>query len=174
MVSNLRSCIPLIRFANDLKKSGLFIIGHVKIADLDDYEVDPILNEYPLWLKLLDTLAVKAFFELTLAKTVREGFHHLVRITGLGAMKPNTVFFGFYDNEPQIDFIENDPTYLYVKSVVFNESEDFYLKNDRQRMSQECYIKLLSETIFKFKKNICIGRYFNKFQRVCLKNLFTV
>ena len=168
MVSNPRSCVPLIRFVNDLKKSGLFSIGHVKIGNLDNYEVDPILNEYPLWLKLFDMLAVKAFFEVTLASTVREGFYHLIRITGLGAMKPNTIFFGFYDEEAQIDFFQTDPSYSLIKNSFLNENEFLTLRDKEQRnISLQDYVSFIHETIFKFKKNICIGRYFNSFNRVC-------
>lgn len=175
MVSNPRSSIPLIRFVNDLKKSGLFIIGHVKLGSLEQFRVDPILDEYPTWLKLLDMLQVKAFFEVTLAPTVREGFGHLVRICGLGAMKANTIVFGFYDSEEQIDFFQTDPSYAFVKNSGINENEFLTLRDDSQRnISPEDYITLLCDSIFKFQKNVCIGRYFNKFQRVSLRSLLCV
>lgn len=167
MVANPRSCIPLIRFANDLKKSGMFLICHVKIGNLDDYQVDPILNEYPLWLQLLDMLKVKAFFEVTLASTVREGFYHLLRISGLGAMKPNTIFFGFYDEESQIDFFQSDPNYASIRNSELNENEFLKLRDDKQRgLTAQEYVVFIYETIFKFQKNVCIGRYFNSFNRV--------
>lgn len=169
MVANPRSSIPLIQFANDLKKSGLFLIGHVKLGSLDNYQVDPIVDEYPLWLKLFDMLAVKAFFEVTLANTVREGFHHVIRMTGLGAMKPNTIFFGFYDEEPQLDFLRQHPNYESIKKSGVNDNEFLSLRVDGQRnLNHHDYLTLIYESIFKFKKNVCIGRYFNFYDKESL------
>jgi len=52
-------------------------IGHLANAD-----TDALNAEYRHWLNLVDQLGVKAFVELTLCGSVREGAEHLLRISG--------------------------------------------------------------------------------------------
>lgn len=109
LISNPRSCLPLIEFGNDVKKGGLFVLGHVKTGELNDCEEDPLARELPLWMNLVDDLKVKAFIELTLSNSIKDGINNLVRISGLGGMKPNTVMLGFYDNAAPRDLLAIRP-----------------------------------------------------------------
>ena len=84
LVTNPRSCIPLIDFVNDIKKGGLYVIGNVRVGDLNKYEEDPCNKEQPYWVNLVENLKIKAFIELTLASTVKEGVYNLIRLSGLG------------------------------------------------------------------------------------------
>ena len=103
LVKNPRTSCSLIDFANTLKKGGLFVLGNVNTGMRQENQPDICLANYPHWLTLVDHLKVKAFVELTSALSVREGIEQLVRISGVGAMKPNTILLGFHDEQTHED-----------------------------------------------------------------------
>lgn len=105
LLNSPRSACPLIDFVNDLKKGGLYVLGHVVVAETVNDGPEPTIQMMPNWLNLIDHLKVKAFVELTVAPKVRDGTQHLMRISGMGAMKPNTVILGFLDKEEPKDFL---------------------------------------------------------------------
>uniref|UniRef100_A0A6G1SIF8 Solute carrier family 12 member 9 n=1 Tax=Aceria tosichella TaxID=561515 RepID=A0A6G1SIF8_9ACAR len=160
MVENPRTSLPLIEFVNDLKKSGLFVIGHIEVGYLDDYPQDPISKYYPIWLRWLDQFTVKAFLEMTLAPNVRDGVPHIARLAGLGAMKLNTIILGFYDQAMPIDFLSDDDRY----KALGNEDEETTFKiRKNPRMSALEYVGMVSDIMNKLGKTACIARNFHLF-----------
>lgn len=172
LVASPRSCCPLIHFVNDLKKGGLYVVGHVKLGDFSNNEsnVDPTVQEYTQWLGLIDYMKVKAFVELTLAKTVREGVQHLIRISGMGAMKPNTIILGFYDEEVLYDFFEaeNSPYQTQqfddhgIKLFKFRDQEEA-----AKRLQPEEYVSII-EDVLRMRKNVCLCRHFQRLDKTMI------
>jgi potassium/chloride transporter 9 len=92
LVANPRSSINLIDFVNDMKKGGLFILGHVKTGHMDSGSNDICSQEYPYWVSLIDNMKIKAFVDMTLAPTIRDGVLQLMRLSGLGIYKKSYIF----------------------------------------------------------------------------------
>ncbi|KAK6322329.1 solute carrier family 12 member 9 isoform X1 [Coregonus clupeaformis] len=174
MVANPRSSCQLINFVNQLKKGGLFVLGHVKLGDLDTLPSDPVQQQYNFWLSLVDKLGVKAFVDLTLSTSVRQGTQHLLRITGLGGMKPNTLVLGFYDSCTPEDYFLQDPAFYESEEA---GGDDFgvdlpslqahfppvrHVESPRWLTPEE-YVGIISDAI-KMSKNVCLGRYFSQLQ----------
>lgn len=185
MVANPRSSVGLITFINDIKKSGLYVLGHVQIGDLDVLPSDPLQSWYDSWLSLVDQLNIKAFVNLTLADSVRHGVQHLLFISGLGGMRPNTLVLGFYDDvypeerllDPYISSDtfqlsqpdpENDPPLFHfpalrgaVGSGAKNDSGDH---GDGKVLGPQEYVAIIADAI-KMSKNVGLARYFQRFDR---------
>ena len=86
LVANPRSALNLIDFVNDMKKGGLFILGHVKTDQMDNTSNDICSQEYPYWVSLIDNMKIKAFVDMTSAPNIRDGVLQLMRLSGLGKM----------------------------------------------------------------------------------------
>ncbi|XP_074655836.1 solute carrier family 12 member 9-like isoform X2 [Tubulanus polymorphus] len=194
MVSNPRACAPLIKFANDAKKSGLYILGHVEVSDFDSDSSDPVQEANNSWLELVDRLKVKAFVELTVARSIRDGMHHLIRISGLGGMKPNMVMFGFYDDKPPSENLtalierkrrrgdtngsasssgENgDFTAAGFSGEVFGDLRAFH---QAKHLTVDEYVQMIADAI-KMQKNVSLCRHFERLDRdrilSCKKPMF--
>lgn len=168
LVSSPRSCCPLIHFVNDMKKGGLYVIGHVKVGEFSDNESsnDPTIAEYTQWLALVDHMKVKAFVELTLARSVREGIQHLARISGMGAMKPNTIILGFYDEEMSKDFFEHENSPYKTSEFDGNDIKLFpYRRSGEQKVLLTTdYVRIIDD-VLRMKKNICLCRHFHRLDK---------
>uniref|UniRef100_H2Y8I5 Solute carrier family 12 member 9 n=1 Tax=Ciona savignyi TaxID=51511 RepID=H2Y8I5_CIOSA len=175
MIKNPRTSCQLIRFINSIKKSGLYVLGNVTIGSLAEMSSDQLSPQYNHWLNLVDEIGVKAFVELTLSKSVREGTEHLLRISGLGGMKPNTLVLGFHDNQPRTDTFQ-DLGISVISSIISNDQplEDAFdsgsffpsVESDDDddgdnRLSPVEYVSIISDAI-KLHKNVCLARCFNQ------------
>ncbi|XP_058890228.1 solute carrier family 12 member 9 [Acipenser ruthenus] len=168
MVANPRSSVELIGFVNDIKKSGLYVLGHVELGDLDTLPSDPLQSRYDSWLTLVDKLNIKAFVNLTLADTIRHGVQQLLFISGLGGMRPNTMVLGFYDDcEPQ-DGLEEFAGIAMDTSLPVEEPRlNFPVLRrtaGRKALSMEDYVAVVSDSV-KMLKNVALARYFSDFDR---------
>lgn len=187
LVSNPRSCIPLIDFGNDIKKGGLFVIGNVKLGELENFDEDPCAKELPAWMDLVDNMKVKAFVELTLSSTIKNGIHNLIRLSGLGGMKPNTVMIGFYDNTLPEDLLKNrlfpkrkrranyglvsqNSNINFASNLSSCQFEELRAANDanENRLKQNAFVDIIRD-VLKLKKNLCVCRRFNTLKKETLK-----
>jgi potassium/chloride transporter 9 len=181
LISNPRSALSLIEFGNDVKKGGLFVLGNVKVGDLSSHDEDPCAKELPLWTKLVENLKVKAFVELTLSPSIKNGIQNLIRVSGLGGMKPNTVMMGFYDNVMPEDLLKsrsfakkkrllnystNSIDSIAAADRFMSQFEELRVQTEtlntppENRLDLDSYVECIRD-ILKMKKNLCIARQFN-------------
>ncbi|XP_058980642.1 solute carrier family 12 member 9-like [Musca domestica] len=165
LVSSPRSSCPLVDFVNDMKKSGLYIIGHVRVGNHTDLD-DATIEDNKQWLSFVDHMRVKAFAETTLANSVREGVQHLIRLSGIGAMKPNTIVLGFYDNEAPKDFFQSSTSPYKTDGFNTGDMQNFPIRRDGEEKHIDVteYVEIISD-ILRMKKNLCLCRHFHRLDK---------
>lgn len=137
---------------------------------------DPLQSAYQSWLSLVDHLDIKAFVNLTLADTVRQGVQNLLFISGFGSMRPNTLVMGFYDDCPPQDDLEGkvllsagfgldsldssaDPRQQQPASFPAVRGAE-----DPKDLREEEYVSMIVDAL-KMGKNVVLARYFSYFDR---------
>ncbi|XP_053168506.1 solute carrier family 12 member 9-like isoform X2 [Hemicordylus capensis] len=162
MVRNPRTSLQLIRFINDLKKSGLYVLGHVELDDLDSLPGDPLPAQSDSWLQLVDRLNVKAFVNLTLSDTVRHGTQQLLFISGLGGMRPNTIALGFYDDAASQDCLSQEPAFR-SEDVAWLNFPSVLGSGSPKRLSPREYVGIIADAV-KMLRNVLLARSFQELQ----------
>ncbi|KAH3672061.1 hypothetical protein WICMUC_004462 [Wickerhamomyces mucosus] len=99
LVDSPRSSWNLIQFCNNLKKGGLYILGHVIVTESFQNNFNEFKTQTNAWIKLRDILKVKAFVQIGLGPTLPWGIRNVILGSGLGGMKPNIVVLGFHENK---------------------------------------------------------------------------
>ena len=97
---------------------------------------------------------MKAFVELTLSTNLRSGIEQLIRVSGIGAMKPNTVIMGFYDVTDHDDDLDNPSSPFYNPSL-----SGKFQRQSQDRISEDDYVGVIEDTL-KVQKNVCLCRHF--------------
>uniref|UniRef100_A0A8C1WHF3 Solute carrier family 12 member 9 n=1 Tax=Cyprinus carpio TaxID=7962 RepID=A0A8C1WHF3_CYPCA len=161
MVANPRSSCQLICFVNQLKKGGLFVLGHVQIGDLGTQIVQPIsqINDSRVW-----------FFLVNQKLVLLDSYEPFLFFSVPGGMKPNTLVLGFYDNCYPEDYFLQDPVFcegdrgegdhfgVDLPSLQANFPPVRHAESPRALHPEE-YVSIIQDAI-KMGKNVCLGRYF--------------
>uniref|UniRef100_A0A8B9IN05 Solute carrier family 12 member 9 n=1 Tax=Anser cygnoides TaxID=8845 RepID=A0A8B9IN05_ANSCY len=157
MVQNPRGSPRLIDFVNDLKKSGLYVLGHVELQDLDALPSDPLQPQQDSWLGLVDKLNVKAFVSLTLAPSVRHGVRQLLFTSGLGGMRPNTLVLGFYDDAAPRDGLAQHPAFTSAREELPLGFPPLRAPAAPKLLSPREYVGIVADAL-KMLRNVLLAR----------------
>ena len=143
-----------LTFANDLKKSGLLVVGYVMSRNESERNSNFEICDraYQKAKSVIDGLKIKAFLEVTRADSVLDGCEQLLRLSGLGGMKPNILMLGFYEK------IMTKSSSTPISSSTTERLTDLKIT------TPEDYQKIIVATL-KLNKNICIYRDMSSLHR---------
>ena len=82
-----------------------------------------------------------------------------MRVSGIGAMKPNTIILGFHDDSSHTNDLSSSGS-QYINAGFENE----FMYQDGSRISIDDYVGVIEDTL-KLQKNICLCRHFQKLNR---------
>lgn len=185
MVSNPRSAYNLIDFTNDLKKGGLYVLGHVIPKPFNSNTANYYNDQLNTWLTFVQISKFKAFVELTVAPSIRAGTQSLLATAGLGGMKPNTLALNFYTTRvPQSTlsnlFVQLSKKPKLIRALIKDQSlERFQAVNDKlpglrilpeeQELTAKAYVEIIQDAIT-IGKNVCVMRHFEDLNKKQLRS----
>lgn len=97
LVDSPRSSWNLMHFCNNLKKGGLYILGHVIVTESFQTNFAELKKQQNAWVKLRDESKIKAFVQIGMGPTLAWGARNVFLGSGLGGMKPNITVLGYFD-----------------------------------------------------------------------------
>ncbi|KNC53668.1 solute carrier family 12 member 9 [Thecamonas trahens ATCC 50062] len=96
LCANPTSSLQVLDFVNNLKKGGLYVVGHILVGDVVS-QGRRYKQQVAAWREFIADTKIKAFSETLIAPSVRAGARSLLEVSGLGALQPNTLIMGFFD-----------------------------------------------------------------------------
>lgn len=97
LVDNPRSSWNLIKFCNNLKKGGLYILGHVTVIGNFQEQFQELRKQQKAWMSIRELTKIKAFVQIGTGPTLPWGVRNVFLGCGLGGMRPNITVLGFFD-----------------------------------------------------------------------------
>ncbi|GMM35379.1 Vhc1 protein [Saccharomycopsis crataegensis] len=184
LVDNPRTCWNLMHFCNNLKKGGLYILGHVIVSSNNFEEnYDNYVSEKNAWVKLRDSLQLKAFVQFSYAASLPWGIRNVFLGSGLGSMKPNIIVIGFVDlsnrkvinTNLQPDPIKAEPTlvprnieklnaaYTNQGNVSAFKLPTDAVKRDEKRIKITEWVQCIEELLL-MKANVAVAKGFPRLE----------
>lgn len=160
LVDSPRSSWNLIQFCNNLKKGGLYVLGHVIISESFQNNFAELKIQETAWVRLRDLSKIKAFVQIGLGPTLPWGVRNVILGSGLGGMKPNIVVLGYFDLSKH--YPEKRPTaHKKSSSSVINVEQ---LPTDSCRNEKRVGIQnwvCIIEDLILMRKNIAVAKGFD-------------
>lgn len=187
LINDPRRNLKLIHFCNSLKKSGLYVLGHVMITDDFSEDLAELRKQQNAWHRLVEAIKVKAFVQVGVAKDEVWGAMNLCLSSGLGGMKPNLVVMAFFNlaERKLIDHPSQDDSETRVTSSAFERAEELSKQRLRQRTEEaeheknflptdSCrknpaisvctYLNIVEDIIASFNLNIALTKGFTQLE----------
>ncbi|BFZ58819.1 hypothetical protein PYCC9005_005884 [Savitreella phatthalungensis] len=173
LVNDARRNVKLIRFCNALKKSGLYVLGHVLVTKDFGEDLEELRRQQDAWHKLVEHLKVKAFVQVGVAQDEVWGAMNLCLSSGLGGLKPNLVVIAFFNlagTDPgDLPAMQRLTEHAERRQERLREQADQdKLPTDNCRrnpaMAVCTYLNIVEDIIASFNLNIAIAKGFGKLE----------
>ncbi|PGH30544.1 solute carrier family 12 (potassium/chloride transporters), member 9 [[Emmonsia] crescens] len=174
-VNDFDSQYKMIHFCNSLKKGGLFVLGHVIVADDFAGAVPDARREQASWTKFIEFSKVKAFINISIAPTAEWGIRNIALNSGLGGMRPNIVII---DEFRKNQLVAETPFASRLGRASISKPTDPQNGNENpdasndgtelcradHKMSVQSYLTVLEDLLFKLRINVAVAKGFDELE----------